>query len=65
MKSIVEPPLTALQSFNVAAIVLSYINYEALDAILLSKLSHNTQNYYLKHKDILSGILIVNPPLQK
>ena len=57
----VEPPFTALQSFNAAALVLSYIDYQEDIEPFLNRLSHNARAYYVKHRDILDGILEFRP----
>ena len=57
----VEPPFTALQSFNAAALVLSYLDYQEDIEPLLNRLSHNARAYYVKHRGILDGILESRP----
>ena len=61
----VEPPFPALPSFNCAATILSFVNFDEEVKDLLSALSHNTRNYYKKHMNILEGFVIDVPPLIK
>ena len=58
-------PLTSLQSFNAASIVLSYLDYDVEVMSLLSKLSHNSLIYSFAHSDILNGILPTLPKIER
>ena len=53
----VEPPFPKLPSFMASAIVLSYLYYKCDVDKLLNRLSKNTGNYRVKHKDLISSFI--------
>ena len=61
----VDPPFPALPSFNCAATILSFVNFDEEVKDLLLSLSNNTRNYYRKHMSILDGFVTDIPPLVK
>ena len=61
----VDVPFRALPSFNCAAIILSYVDYDIEVKDLLLNLSKNTGNYYVNHRTVLDGFLSRTPPLIK
>ena len=46
-----------MSSFNLAALILSYLDYQDTIEDLLYKLSHNARLYYKAHLDILENFL--------
>ena len=61
IESHVQPPFTALKSFNVDATILSYSHYIDDALCLLRLLSKKTGEYQASHLNILKGFLL-NPP---
>ena len=53
----VKPPFPNLPSFMASAIVLSYLYYKSDVDQLLIRLSKNSRNYGVKHKDFISFII--------
>ena len=61
----IKPPFTSLSSFNISAIVLSYLDFADSVGELLALLSRDSRNYVVSHAAILNEFLIKRSILRK
>ena len=52
------PPFTSLPSFNCAAIILSYLDYDETVSHMMQLLSKNATQYMISHNSILVDFLV-------